>query len=112
MSACLVTIRNGSNPGVWAIANGSLPRSHAQGADPLDEGRGDGTGADGVDADAVAGVVDGGGAGVVHHRAFGGVIGREAVVAGEPGDRGGVDDRAASALAHDRDGRLAAVEDA
>ena len=58
--------------------------------------RGDGSGTHGVDAHAVAGVIEGEGAREVGHRALRRAVRSEAVVAGEPRDRAGVDDAAAT----------------
>ena len=68
----------------------------------MDHPRVDRAGADRVDPDALAGDLAGGGLGQPDHRMLRGDIGRHAGGRDQPGDRGGVDDRAPLLLQHDR----------
>ena len=72
----------------------------------------DRAGAHRIDADALAGDLAGRGLGQPDHRVFGGDIGRHARRRHQPGDRGGVDDRAAFLLQHDRQHMAQAEKDA
>ncbi len=76
---------------------------------PVVDGRPERARAHAVDADAVAGVFDGGDLGQLNHRRLGGAIGRGVRPGGQTGDRGGQDDGARVLRAHDADGGTNAV---
>src|SRR5690606_11764051 len=69
-------------------------------------------GGDGVDADALLAVLDGGVAGQADHTVLGGGVARLVADAADAADRRGVDDGAAALLGHLRQHALLAVEDA